>query len=137
MRVALRLAIRNTVCRETPIRSTQRKAPWGRADEERLTNDIIELADKYGRYGYRMVTGLLSNAGWCVNHKCVQRIWRRERVKVPQEQKKKGWLWLNEGSCVRFRPERANHVWPYDFVHDCTHDGRVYRTQPLILTCVK
>jgi hypothetical protein len=60
-------------------RSTQRKVPQGRADEERLTEDIIELADQYGRYGYRMVTGLLSNAGWCVNHKRVERIWRRER----------------------------------------------------------
>ena len=44
-------------------RSTQRKVPQGRADDERLTDDIIELADQYGRYGYRMVTGLLNNAG--------------------------------------------------------------------------
>ena len=50
-------------------RSTQRKVPQGRADEERLTDDIVELADQYGRYGYRMVTGLLNNAGWHVNHK--------------------------------------------------------------------
>ncbi len=49
-------------------RSTQRKVPQGRADEQRLTDDIIELADQYGRYGYRMVTGLLNNAGWHVNH---------------------------------------------------------------------
>jgi putative transposase len=70
-------------------RSTQRKVPQGRADEERLTDDIIELADKYGRYGYRMVTGLLNNAGWHVDHKRVERIWRREGLKVPQKQKKK------------------------------------------------
>ena len=73
-------------------RSTQRNVPQGRADEERLTDDIIELADQYGRYGYRMVTGLLNNAGWCVNHKRVARIWRREGLKVPQKQKKKGAL---------------------------------------------
>jgi putative transposase len=85
-------------------RSTQRKVPQGRADEERLTDDIIELADQYGRYGYRMVTGLLNNAGWCVNHKRVERIWRREGLKVPQKQKKKGRLWLNDGSCVRLGP---------------------------------
>jgi hypothetical protein len=47
-------------------RSSQRKVPQGRADEQRLTDDIIELADQYGRYGYRMVTGLLNNAGWHV-----------------------------------------------------------------------
>lgn len=44
-------------------RSTQRKVPQGRADEQHLTDDIIELADQYGLYGYRMVTGLLNNAG--------------------------------------------------------------------------
>jgi putative transposase len=113
-------------------RSTQRKVPQGRADEERLTDDIIELADQYGRYGYRMVTGLLNNAGWHVNHKRVERIWRREGLKVPQKQKKKGRLWLNDGSCVRLRPERPNHVWSYDFVQDRTADGRVYRTLNII-----
>ena len=110
-----------------PIHATQ-----GRADEERLTDDIIELADKYGRYGYRMVTGLLNNAGWCVNHKRVERIWRREGLKVPQKQRKKGRLWLNDGFCVRLRPERPNHVWSYDFVQDRTHDGRAYRTLNII-----
>lgn len=113
-------------------RSTQRKVPQGRADEDRLTDDIIELADQYGRYGYRMVTALLNNAGWHVNHKRVERIWRRERLKVPQKQKKKGRLWLNDGSCVRLRPERPNHVWSYDFVQDRTVDGRVYRTLNII-----
>ena len=113
-------------------RSTQRKVPQGRADEQRLTDDIIELANQYGRYGYRMVAGMLNNAGWCVNHKRVERIWRREGLKVPQKQKKKGRLWLNDGSCVRLRPERPNHVWSYDFVQDRTADGRVYRTLNII-----
>lgn len=113
-------------------RSTQRKVPQGRADEERLTDDIIELADKYGRYGYRMVTGLLNTAGWCVNHKRVERIWRREGLKVPQKQRKKGRLWLNDGSCLRLKPARPNHVCSYDFVQDRTADGRVYRTLNII-----
>ena len=106
--------------------------PQGRADEGRLTDDIIELAGKYGRYGYRMVTGLLNNAGWHVNHKRVERIWRREGLKVPQKQKKKGRLWLNDGSCVRLRPEQPNHFWSYDFVQDRTADGRIYRTLNII-----
>jgi len=113
-------------------RSTQRKVPHGRSDEEQLTEDIIELARHYGRYGYRMVTGMLNNAGWYVNHKRVERIWRREGLKVPRKQAKKGRLWLNDGSCVRLRPERANHVWSYDFVHDRTHDGRAFRTLNII-----
>jgi len=75
-------------------RSTQGKVPVGCHDEERLTADIIELARLYGRYGHRQVTGMLVQAGWCVNHKRVERIWRREGLKVPRKQKKRGRLWL-------------------------------------------
>ena len=108
-------------------RSTQRKAPRGRDDEERLTADVIELARRYGRYGYRKVTALLRDAGWLVNDKRVERIWRREGLKVPPRQPKRGRLWLADGSCLRLRPERPNHVWSYDFVEDRTHDGRRFR----------
>ena len=108
-------------------RSTQRKAPKGRADDAALTADIVALATQYGRYGYRRITALLQAAGWAVNAKRVERIWRLEGLKVPQTQPKKGRLWLNDGSCVRLRPERPNHVWSYDFVEDRTHNGRKFR----------
>lgn len=49
-------------------RSTQRKVPHGADDEAALTEDIIELARRYGRYGYRPVTALLHAAGWTVSH---------------------------------------------------------------------
>ncbi|WP_204114533.1 IS3 family transposase [Shimia biformata] len=113
-------------------RSTQRKVPQGRADEEVLTADIIALASQYGRYGYRRITALLREAGWAVNVKRVERIWRREGLKVPQKQPKKSRLWLNDGSCIRLRPERPNHVWSYDFVESRTHDGRKFRMLNLI-----
>jgi putative transposase len=108
-------------------RSTQRKAPRGRDDEERLTADIVEFARQYGRYGYRKVAALLRDAGWLVNAKRVERIWKREGLKVPPRQPKRGRLWLADGSCIRLRPERPNHVWSYDFVEDRTHDGRKFR----------
>lgn len=108
-------------------RSTQRQVPRGRDDEEQLTADLIELARRYGRYGYRKIAALLRDAGWVVNDKRVERIWRREGLKVPAKQPKRGRLWLNDGSCVRLRPERANHVWSCDFVEDRTHDGRKIR----------
>jgi len=73
--------------------------PRGADDEQALTEDIIALAKQYGRYGYRRVTALLCHAGWTVNHKRVERIWRREGLKVPQRQPKRGRLWLNDGSC--------------------------------------
>ena len=108
-------------------RSTQRKVPRGREDAERLTADVIELARQYGRYGYRKIAALLRNAGWLVSDTRVERVWRREGLKVPQKQPKRGRLWLANGSCIRLRTEHPNHVWSYDFVEDRTHDGRKYR----------
>jgi len=109
-------------------RSTQRRVPAGRDDEERLIADVTDLARPYGRYGYRKIAELLrSTAGWIVNDKRVERIWRREGLKVPAKQPKWGRLWLNDGSCVRLRAEHRNHVWTCDFVEDRTHDGRKSR----------
>ena len=113
-------------------RSTQRKKPQGRPDEEALTSDIIRLASRYGRYGYRRITAMLRSEGWTVNAKRVERIWRREGLKVPQKQPKKGRLWLNDGSCIRLWPEYPNHVWSYDFVEGRTHDGRKFRMLNII-----
>ena len=102
--------------------------PQGRDDEERLIADIIELAKQYGRYGYRKIAELLrTTAGWVVNDKRVERIWRLEGLKVPAKQPKRGRLWLADGSCIRLRPMHCNHVWSYDFVEHRTHDGRKYR----------
>tara|TARA_R110000824_G_C15136868_1_gene669604 strand:+ start:417 stop:1280 length:864 start_codon:yes stop_codon:yes gene_type:complete len=108
-------------------RSTQRKVPTTPDDEAALTADIIELARQFGRFGYRRITQMLKAAGWSVNHKRVERLWRREGLKVPSKQPKRGRLWLNDGSCIRLRAERPNHVWSYDFVADRTHDGKAYR----------
>ncbi|MBG6116365.1 transposase InsO family protein [Sphingobium sp. JAI105] len=92
----------------------------------------MALARQYGRYGYRRVTALLRDAGWTVNRKRVERIWRREGLKVPQKQPKRGRLWLNDGSCIRLRPEYPGHVWAYDFVEGRTHDGRKFRILTII-----
>jgi putative transposase len=114
-------------------RSTQRREPSLPYDERRLTEEIIALATKYGRYGYRRITALLNNEkGWKVNHKRVERIWRREGLRVPQKQPKRSRLWLNDGSCIRLRPEYKNHVWSYDFMVDRTSNGRTFRILNII-----
>ena len=103
-------------------------ARWrGRNDEAALPADIIALARESGRYGCRKITALLRAAGWLVSPKRVERIWRREGLKVPRRHPKKGRLWPNNGSCVRLRPERPNQVWAYDCVEDRTQNGRKIR----------
>ncbi len=113
-------------------RSTQRKRPHGRQDDDVLTADIVRLASQYGRYGYRRITALLRAGDWPVNAKRVQRIWRREGLKVPRKQPKRGRLWLHDGSCIRLRAAWPNHVWSSDFVMDRTHDGRAFRMLTVI-----
>jgi putative transposase len=113
-------------------RSTQRRRAIIPQDEGRLVGRMVELATRYGRYGYRRITALLRREGWVVNHKRVERLWRREGLKVPKRQPKRGRLWLNDGSCVRHRPQWRNHVWSYDFVHARTRDGRAVRMLTII-----
>ena len=96
------------VCRALGIsRSSVRYTPQPRSDESLLTRSIVRLAGQYGRYGYRRVHALLESQGWQVSHGRVMRIWRREGLKVPAKQPKRGRLWLNDGSCMRLRPAIA------------------------------
>ncbi len=113
-------------------RTTQRYQPIVADDEAPLTAAIIRLAGQYGRYGYRRIVALLRAEGWRVNHKRVERVWRREGLKVPAKQPKRGRLWLNDGSCIRLRPSWRGHVWAYDFVQARTHDGKAFRMLTVI-----
>jgi transposase InsO family protein len=113
-------------------RSTQRYKKRIADDEEILTARIVALASEYGRYGYRRITAMLHQEGWQVNHKRVERIWRREGLKVPKKQPKRGRLWLTDGSIVRLRAEFPKHVWSYDFMEDRTHNGVKFRILNII-----
>ena len=113
-------------------RATQRRQLSSPSDEEQLTSDIIALATRYGRYGYRRINAMLNSSGWRVNHKRVERIWRKEGLKVPKKQPKRSRLWLNDGSCIRLRPEHENHVWSYDFMIERTANGRAFKILNII-----
>ena len=118
-----------------PVRrlaSIARRSARSRGAVPMRTADLVELAQQYGRYGYRKIAELLRRSGWLVNDKRVERIWRREGLKVPARHPKRARLWLNDGSCIRLRAERANHVWSYDFVEERTHDRRKFRLLNII-----
>jgi putative transposase len=101
-------------------------------EEARLRERIIELATQYGRYGYRRIAAMLREEEWQVNHKRVERIWRQEGLKVPKKQPKRRRLWLNDGSCIRLRPQFKDHVWSYDFMVARTVEGRAFRILNII-----
>ena len=101
---------------------------------ERTVRDIRRKTRKQytAEEKIRIVVSGLRGEGWYVNHKRVERIWRREGLKVPAKQPKRGRLWLNDGSCIRLRPNWPHHVWAYDFVMARTHDGRAFRMLTII-----
>lgn len=105
-------------------RSSFRYKPVSNEYQRKLKERVVQLASEYGRYGYRQITGLLNMEGWVVGRDRVFSIWRKEGLKVPSKQPKRGRVWLNDGSCLRLKPEFKNHVWSYDFVSEETYDGR-------------
>ena len=116
------------ICRvlEHP-RSTQRQYPIVTELERALREEIIRLACLYGRYGYRRMTMLLRGDGWHVNHKRVEWVCRQEGLKMPQKRPKRKRLRLNDGPCIRLRPEYMDHVWSYDFVADRNEQREAFR----------
>ncbi len=114
------------------LRSSQRYEPRPNPVQEKLRERVTELASEYGRYGYRTITSMLNMEGWDVGKDRVYTIWQEEGLKVPQKQPKRARLWFADGSCIRLRPERPNHVWSYDFVADTTRNGRPFRILNII-----
>ena len=113
-------------------RSTQRYEVKKLPDEDKLTSLIINLVAQYGRYGTPRITAMLRREGFKVNHKRVERIWRQQELKVAKKQKKRRRLWLNDGSCIRLRPQYRDHVWSYDILEDKTYNGRKFRILNII-----
>lgn len=126
--ISERRACKSLGLNRSSIRYVHKKAE----DEEALRADIIRLASKYGRYGYRKIAALLRTEGWFVNDKRIERIWREEGLKVPSKQVKKARLYFNNGSCIRLRPLHKNHVWSYDFVQERLHNGKKIRLLTVI-----
>jgi transposase InsO family protein len=105
-------------------RMTQRYEPKQPDKDRPLVAAMKRLAGKHPRYGYRFITAKLRQNGWQVNHKRVQRLWRKEGLQVPYRRKTKKCRGSSENSCSVKKAEYINHVWTYDFIEDATEDGR-------------
>ena len=104
-------------------RSTQRYQAQTPDDEARLVHQMLELVRQHPRFGYRRIWALLVADGWRVNVKRIERLWRREGLKVPRKPRKKRRLGSSANACHRRRAERMNDVWCWDFVFDHTTRG--------------
>ena len=116
------------ICKVIKVhRSLLRYQPVNRDFQNKLRERVVKVAEQFGRYGYRQVTGILNMEGWGVGKDRVFSIWQQEGLKVPDKQPKRARIWKSDGSCIRLRPEYKNHVWSYDFVAEKTHDGRSFK----------
>lgn len=116
-------------------RSTNRYLPTPADFEAKLVARMVELAEENPRWGYRLIHGLLVDAGWPVNKKRVERLWRAEGLQVPPARAKKSGqkaIGNDENSIWRLPPRYQHHIWSYDFVGRRTADGRPLRTLNVI-----
>ena len=108
-------------------RMTQRYEPKQPDKDKALVAAMKRLVGKHPRYGYRFITAKLRQDGWQVNHKRVQRLWRKECLQVPYRRKIKKSRGCSENACFVKKAEFMNHVWTYDFIDDQTEDGRMLK----------
>jgi putative transposase len=105
-------------------RMTQRYEPKQPDQDKMLIADMKRIAGKYPSYGYRFITAKLRQESWQVNHKRVQRLWRKEGLQAPYRRRIKRSAGSSANACFVKKAEHMNHVWTYDFIEDQTEDGR-------------
>lgn len=104
-------------------RSTQRYRGCPRSDEAALCRRLRELVRRRPRFGYRRLTAMLRREGWRVNAKRIQRLCRKEGLKVRRNLRKKRAIGQSANACHVRRAERKDHVWTWDFAFDRTESG--------------
>src|SRR5690606_23224687 len=85
---------------------------------------IVALAQRHRRYGAGMIYLKLRQAGQCVNHKRVERLYSLEKLQIKRRRRKK--IPLAERQPL-IRPGQPNEVWSMDFVFDRVAGGRTIK----------
>ena len=79
-------------------------------------------AKNHPRRGFRPAYHDARRAGWIVNHKKIQRLWREEGLRLPQRRRRK--RHGTSTAVTAMSAEAPNRVWAVDFQFDVTTDGR-------------
>ena len=113
-------------CRVTgQHRATQRhqSATTTPADPDAVLRAWLrDYAKDHPRRGFRPAYHDARGEGWNINHKKIQRLWREEGLRVPQQRRRK-----RRGTSTTTDTPTADapdRVWAADFQFDATTDGR-------------
>ena len=101
--------------------------------DEGLRGQLVELARKKPRFGYRRLHILLDACGTRVNHKRVYRVYREAGLAVRRKARKR---LMREGS-PRPALTAANQEWAVDFAHDALASGRAIRVMSVVDECTR
>ena len=100
------------------------RASAPRLEETELRDAIQRLALANRHYGYRRITALLRRAGWCVNHKRVNRLMRednllclRQRAFVPATTDSAHRLRVYPNLARRLETTAVNQLWVADITY--------------------
>ena len=102
-------------------RNALRRPPKDRNPE--LRRQVLDLAQKFPRYGAMQIWSMLRLTGMHVNKKAVERIWREEGLSLRTRKRKK----LKIDRPVPNKPMAKNETWSMDFVHERLENGRQVR----------
>ncbi len=108
-------------------RATQRRSPRRGRGDDGLRARLRAFSQAHPRWGYRRAWATLREAGWAVNRKRVQRLWREEDLRVPSRRRKRQRLGTSSVPARRLSAAYPNHVWALDYQFDQTADGRVLK----------
>jgi transposase InsO family protein len=112
------------VCRILGLaRSTWKYQAKPNPERSALVARLKVLAVRRPRFGQDRITALLRK-DTVVNHKRVERLWRREGLQVPRKRRKQRYSGTTDNGSERIPALHKDHVWSYDFVSDKTEDGR-------------
>jgi putative transposase len=108
-------------------RSTQRHQPVEPDRDRALCEQLRRFSRAHPRWGYRRAHAQLREAGWSVNRKAVQRLWREEGLRVPARRRKRQRLGMSTTPANRLAAEHPDPVWALDSQFDQTTDGRILK----------
>lgn len=101
-----------------------------RKSEKKLIERLRQMALKYPRFGYRRIWALLRREAITINLKKVYRLWRQEKLALPQRKPRKPRAKPTVG--ISPKAESANQIWTYDFVFDQSLSGKSLKMLTLI-----
>jgi len=102
-----------------------------KADNQNIKQQLITLAQKHVRYGYRRLNACLNNAGLSINHKKTYRLYKEANLKYAQKKYQKV-KYVKSSSLPK--ATMVNQIWSMDFISDKLTDKRKFRCLNIIDT---